>query len=65
MAAIKAHGSLISTATTRVLTTLYEKDLEFEFVVVDMGVGEHKKEHFLCLNVRKIDIHVPQLLRIK
>uniref|UniRef100_A0A2N9ECP8 glutathione transferase n=1 Tax=Fagus sylvatica TaxID=28930 RepID=A0A2N9ECP8_FAGSY len=50
MAAIKAHGSLISTATTRVLTTLYEKDLEFEFVVVDMGAGEHKKEHFLCLN---------------
>uniref|UniRef100_A0A2N9HV92 glutathione transferase n=1 Tax=Fagus sylvatica TaxID=28930 RepID=A0A2N9HV92_FAGSY len=50
MAAIKAHGSLISTATTRVLTTLYEKDLEFEFVAVDMRAGEHKKEHFLSLN---------------
>uniref|UniRef100_A0A2N9GTN4 glutathione transferase n=1 Tax=Fagus sylvatica TaxID=28930 RepID=A0A2N9GTN4_FAGSY len=50
MAAIKAHGSLISTATTRVLTTLYEKDLEFEFVAVDMRASEHKKEHFLSLN---------------
>ena len=65
MAAIKVHGSLISTATTRVLTTLYEKDLEFEFVAVDMRAGEHKEEHFLSLNVRKINIHAPQLLRIK
>lgn len=52
MAAIKLHGNMISTATTRVLATLYEKDLEAEFVNVDMKAGEHKKEHFLSMNVR-------------
>ncbi|XP_050266872.1 glutathione S-transferase-like [Quercus robur] len=50
MAAIKAHGNLISTPTNRVLVTLYEKELEFEFVSVDMSTGEHKKDHFLSLN---------------
>ncbi|KAF5462524.1 hypothetical protein F2P56_018525 [Juglans regia] len=50
MAAIKLHGNMISTATTRVLATLYEKDLEAEFVNVDMKAGEHKKEHFLSKN---------------
>lgn len=51
MAAIKVHGSSSSTATTRVLATLYEKEVEFEFVLVDMRAGEHKKESFLSLNV--------------
>jgi glutathione S-transferase len=65
MAAIKVHGNLISTATNRVLATLYEKELEFEFVLVDTRGGEHKKEPFLSLHVRKIKTYVPQLLRIK
>ncbi|GMY16872.1 glutathione S-transferase-like [Fagus crenata] len=50
MAAIKVHGNLISTATNRVLSTLYEKELEFEFVLVDTRGGEHKKEPFLSLH---------------
>ncbi|GLT72668.1 hypothetical protein SLA2020_445780 [Shorea laevis] len=50
MAAIKVHGIPFSTATARVLATLYEKELEFELVPVDMKAGEHKKETFLCLN---------------
>ncbi|GMY16867.1 glutathione S-transferase-like [Fagus crenata] len=50
MAAIKVHGNLISTATNRVLATLYEKELEFEFVLVDTRGGEHKKEPFLSLH---------------
>jgi DNA-binding cell septation regulator SpoVG len=54
MAAIKVHGSPLSTATIRVLAAIYEKELDHEFVLVDMRVGEHKKEHFLSLNVRKI-----------
>ncbi|KAJ4700080.1 Glutathione S-transferase [Melia azedarach] len=29
---------------------LYEKELEFELVPVDMGSGEHKKEPYLSLN---------------
>ncbi|CAK7348276.1 unnamed protein product [Dovyalis caffra] len=46
----KVHGSVLSTATRRVLVCLYEKGLEFEFVPVNMAVGEHKKEAFLSLN---------------
>lgn len=51
MAGIKVHGSPLSTATCRVLACLYEKELNFEFVPVDMGAGEHKTESFLSLNV--------------
>lgn len=51
MAAIKVHGSVLSTAAQRVFACLYEKELEFELVPVDMGSGEHKKEPYLSLNV--------------
>ncbi|KAF8015082.1 hypothetical protein BT93_H0775 [Corymbia citriodora subsp. variegata] len=47
---MKVYGSVLSTATMRVFAALYEKDLEFEFVPVDLRAGEHKKEHFLALN---------------
>ncbi|KAI6695735.1 hypothetical protein NL676_023445 [Syzygium grande] len=47
---MKVHGSVFSTASMRVFAALYEKDLEFEFVPVNMRAGEHKKEHFLALN---------------
>ncbi|KEH43230.1 putative glutathione transferase [Medicago truncatula] len=50
MATIKVHGSPISTATMRVTATLYEKELEFEFVSINMRNGEHKKEPFISLN---------------
>ncbi|XP_057460545.1 glutathione S-transferase PARB-like [Actinidia eriantha] len=50
MAGMRVHGSVISTATQRVVACLNEKGLEYEFVPVDMGSGEHKKDHFLCLN---------------
>ncbi|KAL3644785.1 hypothetical protein CASFOL_009965 [Castilleja foliolosa] len=48
--AIKVHGGLLSTATTRVLACLNEKELDYEFVRVDMLAGEHKKEPFITLN---------------
>ena len=51
MAGIKVHGSTMSTAAGRVLATLYEKEVEFEFVPIDMRTGEHKKEAYLALNV--------------
>jgi len=51
MATIKLHGNPFSTATMRATASLYEKELEFEFVLVDMKNGEHKKEPFLLLNV--------------
>ncbi|XP_050237727.1 glutathione S-transferase PARB-like [Mercurialis annua] len=50
MAAIKIHGSPISTATQRVLACLYEKEIEFEFINVNMSEGEHKKEPLISLN---------------
>lgn len=50
MAGIKVHGSVFSTATQRVFASLYEKDLAYELVPVDMKAGEHKKEAFLSLN---------------
>uniref|UniRef100_A0A1D1YAG5 glutathione transferase n=1 Tax=Anthurium amnicola TaxID=1678845 RepID=A0A1D1YAG5_9ARAE len=50
MAVLKVHGSPVSTATMRVLSVLHEKGLEFEFVLVDMPAGAHKKEPFLSLN---------------
>lgn len=51
--AIKVHGNLHSTATLRVLACLNEKGLDYEFVRVNMSVGEHKKEPFTSLNVSK------------
>lgn len=47
---IKVHGSPFSGATLRVLATLHEKELEYEFVHVDMSVGAHKQEPHLSLN---------------
>ncbi|XP_027367959.1 glutathione S-transferase-like [Abrus precatorius] len=50
MATIKVHGTPLSPAVMRVTATLYEKELEFEFVHIDMKNGEHKKEPFISLN---------------
>ncbi|KAF8015078.1 hypothetical protein BT93_H0771 [Corymbia citriodora subsp. variegata] len=47
---MKVYGAIASTATRRVFATLYEKDLEFEFVPVDLRAGEHKQGHFLARN---------------
>ena len=54
MATIKVHGNPLSTASMRVLATVYEKEIDHEFVFVDMRAGEHKKEHFMSFNVRKL-----------
>ncbi|KAL6968479.1 glutathione transferase [Sarracenia purpurea var. burkii] len=50
MATMKVHGGLVSTATKRVLVCLNEKDLHFQFVLVDMRSGEHRKSPFLSRN---------------
>ncbi|KAF8015072.1 hypothetical protein BT93_H0765 [Corymbia citriodora subsp. variegata] len=47
---MKVHGNAFNVETMRVFAALSEKDLEFEFVPVNMEAGEHKKEHFLVLN---------------
>jgi glutathione S-transferase len=46
MANRKVYGSLDSPATLKVLACLFEHDLDFEFVPVDMDAGEHKKKPF-------------------
>ncbi|KAL6504999.1 hypothetical protein OROGR_024816 [Orobanche gracilis] len=48
--AIKVHGVVFSTATTRVLACLHEKGLDYEFVPIDMKAGQHKKEPFISIN---------------
>lgn len=50
MACLKLYGSLMSTATMRATVCLVEKELEFEFVPVNMATGDHKKEPFISLN---------------
>jgi len=40
----------MSTATRRVLAALFEKEVDFEFVPVNMAAGEHKTEAYLKLN---------------
>ena len=51
MAPLKLHGSFLSTNTQRVLATLYEKEVEFELVNVNLGAGEQKQEPHISLNV--------------
>ncbi|CAI9785619.1 unnamed protein product [Fraxinus pennsylvanica] len=48
--AIKVHGYPFSGATQRVLATLAEKELEYEFVNIDLRTGQQKTEAFLKLN---------------
>ncbi|KAF5178949.1 Glutathione s-transferase [Thalictrum thalictroides] len=50
MSAIKVYGSMLSPAVMRVMACLNEKELKFQFVEVNMGAGEHKKEPFISLN---------------
>lgn len=46
---IKVHG-VPGGASLRVLATLYEKEIDFELVPVDMKSGAHKQEPFISLN---------------
>ncbi|KAL5712979.1 glutathione transferase [Ranunculus cassubicifolius] len=47
---LKLHGAAFSTCTSRVMGVMYEKDIEFELVPVDMGGGGHKQPAFLAMN---------------
>jgi len=40
-----------SNATGRVLATLYEKEVDFELIPVDIMKGEQKKLEFLAMQV--------------
>ncbi|KAL7112692.1 hypothetical protein ACP275_04G018300 [Erythranthe tilingii] len=47
---IKVHGHPVSPAARRVLLCLAEKNLDYEFVLVDLSTGQHKKEPFISIN---------------
>ncbi|XP_062083290.1 glutathione S-transferase-like [Humulus lupulus] len=47
---VKVIGTAYSIATMRVMACLYEKDLDFELVPVNLSTGEHKREPFVSLN---------------
>ncbi|KAK6937410.1 Glutathione S-transferase, C-terminal [Dillenia turbinata] len=50
MAIRKLYGNLNSPATLKVMSCLFEHDLEFEFVSVDLAAGENRKKEFLAMN---------------
>ncbi|KAK9271096.1 hypothetical protein L1049_026685 [Liquidambar formosana] len=45
--AVKVYGPPLSTAVSRVLACLLEKDVEFQLITINMAKGEHKKPDFL------------------
>lgn len=45
--AVKVYGPPMSTAVSRVLACLLEKDVEFQLLTINMAKGEHKKPDFL------------------
>ena len=47
---LKIHGAKGSTCTQRVLTTLYEKNVPYEFVAINFSVGDHKSEKHMQLH---------------
>ncbi|KAI3668252.1 hypothetical protein L6452_43329 [Arctium lappa] len=47
---IKVFGAPGSTATLRVRACLAEKDLDYEFILVDLATKEHKNPEFLSRN---------------
>ncbi|KAI0500077.1 hypothetical protein KFK09_018285 [Dendrobium nobile] len=49
MATVTVYGPPISTAVSRVLTCLLEKDVPFQLAAVDMAKGQHRSPDFLKL----------------
>ncbi|PIN18083.1 Glutathione S-transferase [Handroanthus impetiginosus] len=47
---IKVQGHPLSPAAQRVMLCLAEKNLDYEFVSVDLTAGQHKKEPFISIN---------------
>ncbi|KAF5800563.1 putative glutathione transferase [Helianthus annuus] len=48
--AVKVYGFIGSNAVYRVLASLYEKNVDFEFITVNMVSREHKRPLFLARN---------------
>jgi len=50
-ASVKVYGPPLSTAVSRVLACLLEKDVPFQLLPVNMAKGEHKKPDYLKIQV--------------
>ncbi|KAK7818464.1 glutathione s-transferase [Quercus suber] len=50
MAIRKLYGTLGSPDTIRALASIFEHELDFEFIPIDLNAGEHKTESFLSLS---------------
>ncbi|KAK9086448.1 hypothetical protein Syun_028842 [Stephania yunnanensis] len=50
MAPLKVYGNVFSTATQRVFACLHEKNLDYDFVNVDLSIEEHKQPPHLARN---------------
>lgn len=48
---MKIYGMWYSNATGRLLATLYEKEVDFELIPVDIMKGEQKKPDYLAMQV--------------
>lgn len=48
---VKVYGPAFSSAVSRVLACLIEKEVEFQLVAVNMAKGEHKKPDYLKIQV--------------
>ena len=53
----RVYASTNSEPAMRVMACLYEKQLEFEFVHVNMKAGEHKRQPYLSINVSTLHFH--------
>lgn len=51
MGSVKVYGPTMSTAVSRVLACLFEKEVPFDLIPVNMAKGEHKKPDYLKLQV--------------
>jgi len=47
---VKVYGPAMSTAVSRVLACLLEKDVQFQLIPVNMAKGEHRSPDFLKLH---------------
>ncbi|XP_078448223.1 glutathione S-transferase F8, chloroplastic-like [Wolffia australiana] len=50
MATVKVYGPTMSTAVTRVLACLLEKEVDFQLIPVDMAKRQHKSPDYLKLH---------------
>ncbi|KAJ1425105.1 Thioredoxin-like superfamily [Sesbania bispinosa] len=48
---VKVYGPAMSTAVSRVLASLIEKDIQFQLIPVNMSKGEHKNPNFLKIQL--------------